>query len=137
MRKLFIVFGLLLIVGAGTESAQSGDATFRLTNNGRFSVMVKFFAQSRDWWWPGRTRHWDLDHSSAQAFRLNCQDGEKICYGASYTADDQTHWGVGFQGDKACQGCCLTCGSNVSHDWTLNDGSSGGQRPIGRPQKID
>src|SRR5262249_47407341 len=49
MRKLLtaIFFGLLLIVGAGTESAQSGDATFNLTNNGRFNIMVKFFSQNR------------------------------------------------------------------------------------------
>jgi len=132
MRRLLtaIFFGLLLIVGAGTESAQSGDATFNLTNNGRFSIMVKFFSQNRNHFWPGATRHYDLNDSGRQSFRLACEDGEKICYGASYTADDTTHWGVGFKGDKGCQGCCLTCGSNVSHGWTLNDSSPGGGQRI-------
>ena len=53
MRKLLtaIFFGLLLIVGVGTESAQSGDATFSLTNNGRFSIIVKFFSQNRNHLW--------------------------------------------------------------------------------------
>ena len=126
MRRLFtaIFFGLLLIVGAGTESAQSGDATFKLTNNARYSIMVKFFSQNRNWQWPNSTSHWTLSDNGQHSFRLGCQDGEKICYGGSYTADDRTHWGVGFQGNKGCQGCCLTCGSNVSHSWNLNEGPS-------------
>ena len=132
-----ISFGLLLIVGAGTGPAQSGDATFKLTNNAQFSIMIKFFSQNRNWVWPSPTSHYTLSDNGEHDFPLACQDGENICFGGSYTADDATYWGVGFNGDKGCQGCCLTCGSNVSHDWTLNDGSSGGQRPIGRPQKID
>src|SRR4051795_12620593 len=91
-----ISLGLLLLVEAGTGLAQSGDATFRLTNKARFSISIKFFSQNRNWIWPGATSHWTLSDDAQHAFRLGCQDGEKICYGGSYTADDKTHWGVGF-----------------------------------------
>jgi hypothetical protein len=126
LRKLLtaIFFGLLLIVGAGMESAQSGDATFKLTNQARFSIMMKFFSQNRNWVWPSATTHWTLNDSGEHDFPLACQDGEKICFGGSYTADDQTYWGVGFKGDKGCQDCCLTCGSNVWHAWNLTEGAS-------------
>jgi hypothetical protein len=116
-----ISLGLLLIVGAGGGSAQSGDATFRLTNNATFIIMIKFFSQNRNWVWPSATTHWPLDDNAQHSFRLACQDGEKICYGGSYTTDDQTYWGVGFNGDKGCSNCCLTCGSNVSHSWNLTE----------------
>jgi hypothetical protein len=125
MRNLLTaIFSVLLIALAGTEPAQSGDATFRLTNNARFSVMVKVFSQSRHWEWPATTRHWTLDDSAEHDFRLSCQDGEKMCYGGSFTTDDKTHWGVGYKGDKSCQGCCITCGSNVTHGWSLVDGAA-------------
>jgi len=124
MRKFLatIFCGLLLIVAGWTGPAQCGDETFKLTNHGRFSIMVKFFSQNRHWEWPGATQHWTLGDTGEHDFKLGCQDGEKICFGGSYTADDKTYWGVGFKGDKPCQGCCLTC-SNGSHAWTLNDTS--------------
>ena len=126
MRKFLtaIFFGLLLIVGPGTESAQSGDATFKMTNKARFNIMIKFFSQTRKWEWPSATSHWNLNDTAQHNFRLGCQDGEKICYGGSFTADDKTHWGVGFKGDKGCTGCCLTCGNNVSHSWNLTEATS-------------
>jgi hypothetical protein len=113
-------FGLVLMVAASSDPAQSGDATFKLTDRAPFSIIVKFFSQNRNWVWPGPTSHWTLGDNAQHAFRLACQDGEKICYGASYTADDQTYWGVGFKGDKGCQNCCLTCGNEVSHAWNLD-----------------
>ncbi len=123
MRNLLrAILGVLLIAFAGTKPAQSGDATFKLTNNARFSVMVKAFSQSRNWQWPSSTKHWTLDDNVQHDLRVGCQDGEKICYGGSFTADDRRHWGVGFKGDKPCQGCCLTCGSNISHSWNLIEG---------------
>lgn len=121
MLKLLatISLGLLLIVGADTGSAQSGEATFKLTDKAGFTIIVKFFSQNRNWQWPSATSHWTLGDTGQHEFHLSCQNGEKICYGGSFTADDKTHWGVGFKGDKPCQGCCLTCGDNVSHSWNL------------------
>jgi hypothetical protein len=113
-----ITLGVMLTLGAA-GSAQSGDATFKLTDKAPFSIMIKFFSQSRNWQWPSATTHWTLSDDGEHDFLLNCQAGEKICYGGSYTADDQTHWGVGFKGDKGCQDCCLTCGNNVWHAWNL------------------
>jgi hypothetical protein len=126
LGKLFtsIFVSLVLIVGAGTGSARSGDATFKLTNNAKFSIMVKFFSQNRNWSWPGPTSHWTLSDNGEHDFHLACQDGEKICYGGSYTADDATYWGVGFNGNKGCQDCCLTCGNNPTHSWNLTDAPS-------------
>jgi hypothetical protein len=132
MRKSVttILFGALLVFEAGAKPAQSGEATFKLTNNARFNIMVKVFSHNRDWQWPNSTTHWNLNDGAQHDFRIGCQDGEKVCWGGSYTADNATYWGVGFKGDKGCQDCCLTCGSNPWHSWTLNDGPgqpAGGQ----------
>ena len=121
MRNLFSGIVCAAFLLAGGAPASSGDATFTLANKARFNVMVKVFSQSRHWEWPSTTRHWNLDDDAQHALRISCQDGEKVCYGGSFTADDKTHWGVGFKGDKPCSGCCLTCGSNVSHAWNLTE----------------
>jgi hypothetical protein len=123
-RLAAICFGLLLILAAGTAPARSGDATFKLTNKASFSILVKVFSQSRNWQWPTTTTHWTLGDDGQHEFHVGCQDGEKICYGGAFAANDKTHWGVGFKGDKPCQGCCLTCGSHVSHAWNLTPAPS-------------
>ena len=112
--------GLLLIVAGWAGPAQCGEETFKLTNNARYSIELRFFSQNRNWIWPSASTHWTLSDRAQHEFRLACSDGEQICFGASYTEDDQTYWGVGFKGDKPCQGCCLTC-SNGWNAWTLNE----------------
>jgi hypothetical protein len=122
MRRLLmtvLLFPLLIVMGAATP-AWSTDETFKLTAHGNFSVMIKFYSQTRHWIWPGATQHWTLSDTAQHDFKLSCNSGEKICYGGSYTTDDKVYWGVGYKGDKPCTDCCLTC-DNGSHSWTLND----------------
>jgi hypothetical protein len=114
--------GALLLIGTGTGAADTGRATFKLTNKADYVIMVKFFSQTRNWQWPAPGKHYNLDDSEQHEFRLSCQSGEKICYGGSETASDKTHWGVGYKGDKACAGCCITCGG--THSWNLTKAPS-------------
>jgi hypothetical protein len=120
MRKILTILTFGLLIVALARPALADDETFKLTNHGNFSIMVKFFSQTRHWIWPGATQHWTLSDDGQHAFKLSCQHGEKICYGGSYTADDKTHWGVGYKGDKPCSDCCLTCDGG-QHAWNLND----------------
>ena len=138
MRKLLVAifFGVFLNVGAGMESAQSADATFKLTNNAPHTIQVKLFSQTRrGWQWPSSSRHWTLDDGREHSLTAGqCQPGEKICFGGSYD-DNRTHWGVGLSGKRACQGCCITCGE--THAWNLNGGSSHVASRPSRGQIID
>lgn len=136
MRKFgtSIVLSSLLVLAAGAGAAHGGEATFKLTNEAPFNVMVKVFAKARNWQWPSHHTHWDLNDSARHEFRISCQDGEQVCYGGAYAANDATYWGVGFKGDKGCADCCLTCG-NASHAWNLikRPGTGRPLRPAGQP----
>jgi len=136
MRKspIIALLSLVLICGIQASPAQSGEATFNITNKARFNVMVKVFSKNRHWTWPAATRHWDLNDSARHSLRISCNSGEQVCFGGSYTADNTTYWGVGFKGDKACQDCCLTCG-NASNSWSLADRPGSGKplSPAGHP----
>jgi hypothetical protein len=126
VRKLLatISLGLLLIVGAGTGTARSGDTTFKLTDQAGYQIIVKFYSKTRNWVWPSATTHWTLGDTAQHSFSLACNNGEKICYGGAFAANDATYWGVGFQGNKSCKDCCLICGNNVSHSWNLTPAPS-------------
>jgi hypothetical protein len=133
---LIALSALLLVCGLEASPALGGQATFNLTNNARFNVMVKVFAKDRHWTWPATTRHWDLDNSAQHSLSIACQDGEQVCFGGAYTANNATYWGVGFKGDKGCQDCCLTCG-NASHSWSLIDKPGSGKPLHPTGQAID
>jgi hypothetical protein len=131
------IFGLLgiagasivLIAGAGTGSAEGGSATFKLTNKAENAIMVKFFSRTRPHVWPTATTHENLNDDAQHSYRLACEPGEHICYGGSDTASNKKYWGVGFKGDKACKDCCITCGNNVSHAWSLVEKPRGSAAP--------
>ena len=64
----------------------------------------------------------------AYTHRLSCTPGRNICFGAE-GSDGQGRWGVGIDGDRSCNDCCVTCPQ--SGDRTLAGrlicGSGGGQ----------
>ena len=125
MRKLaalvLFVFALCLDSGSGSAWAQSGSATFRLMNNARYQIFLKFYSPTHVW--PGASNHFTLADNGEHSFPLACDVGEKICYGAGYSQDGSgAYWGVGFLGDQGCSQCCLICGpNNPSASWSLND----------------
>jgi hypothetical protein len=128
-RAIFVGLSLiagaafLLVAGAGDGSAEAGKATFKLTNKAPNAVMVKFFSKTRPVVWPDANHHELLNDDAQHSFALSCQVGEEICYGASDSASNKRYWGVGLNNDKACKDCCLQCGHNVAHGWSLILGS--------------
>src|SRR5262249_14887798 len=120
--RALLFFSILLVIGLGTDSAPAGDATFKMTNKAPYTIILKFFSQDRSWTWPGPNRHYLLDDDAEHDMRLACQNGEKICFGGAYNQNDKPrYWGVGFLGNKGCDHCCLRCGDNVSHAWSLSE----------------
>ena len=121
--------GILLVAAAGSGSAQGGTATFKLTNKAENAIMVKFFSRTRAHVWPSATTHEKLDDDAQHSYALTCEVGEEICYGASDSEFNKRYWGIGFKGDKHCQDCCIKCGNNTWHAWSLVDKPRGAAAP--------
>jgi hypothetical protein len=71
----------------------------------------RVWALGRDWVWPSidaTFSTWGLDVVSVEA--VECIDGELLCFGAS---EGDLHWGVGLDGTRECEGCCVTCADDV------------------------
>ncbi len=109
LELLGIVLSILAFSSA--TSASSAEAIFNIRNLYPNKVQISFFSQDRDHSWPGGDRSYNLHDSKFHQFKLTCDRGEKICYGAWDSGDDDTYWGTGPDNDESCDNCCLVCGS--------------------------
>jgi hypothetical protein len=95
--------------------------TFVITNRASYTQQLKFFSQRNVW--PGSDRAYVLNTRAPTPFRLSCEPGERICYGAFYR-NNSTSWGAGQYGEKSCASCCLVCQADreVVYSYSLGDG---------------
>jgi len=110
----------------GDEPAprDSNTATFTIHNNSPYRVGVEFYSQTRDHAWPGGDRQYTVNNDGT--YSLNCNAGEKICYGAWRDGNSSVYWGVGMNDKHGCERCCITCGGTFETTLTDNAGSGGG-----------
>jgi len=72
-------------------------------------VSLEFYSQNRGHVWPGDDQVYVIDDYDVHDYPLECQPGEKICYGAWVRNDSSSYWGAGYDGVQACENCCYTC----------------------------
>ena len=76
----------------------------------KFKVQIAFYSRARNHEWPGSGQAWDLNDYNNHSYTLNCQRGEKVCFGAWVTGNASKFWGAGFGGKQGCSTCCFVCG---------------------------
>ena len=126
-QKLAVAALLLVLVGWGGSSlavaqeAKSAEGissdqleiSFRSRHPNK--VDLAFFSQDRSVGWPGDNQVYNLYDDKVHSFTLNCQPGERICWGAAVRRKPNqgygNFWGAGIDGKEACDRCCLTCGN--------------------------
>jgi tetratricopeptide (TPR) repeat protein len=99
------------------------EFTWQFRNNAGEQLQVRVFAPARGKKWPGDDVSWPLYSVGPYEFKIECQQGEQICYGAWGYYNPDTYWGIGRHGEHRCQACCYVCnegGRSVVH--TLNPG---------------
>ena len=115
MRRLAAsVLGACL---AGPALAE--NVTFNIKSNHPNKVQVEFYSQNRNHAWPGGNKAYNLNDYDMHNYRLTCNAGEKICYGAWVSGNSSKYWGVGMNNRQRCSNCCTTCNGG-SITYTLN-----------------
>lgn len=84
-----------------------------------YRVQLEFYSQDYDRAWPGGDNVYVLQDDKFHQYTLNCDYGEKICYGAWVDGDISTYWGSGYYGQEYCNSCCSTCDGGTRQT-TLN-----------------
>jgi hypothetical protein len=101
--------------GSGSSTNRSGESlAWDFKSNYRYKVGVQFYSQTRKGHvWPKHDEMWVLNDYATHTFRIGCERGEKICFGAWSIGDGgKTYWGVGDGNKYGCTTCCHTCGDN-------------------------
>lgn len=107
------VAGLALLGASAVcvPRAQAENETWQIRSSYPYQAQIEFYSQDRRGIaWPGGGHAYDLNDSARHSFSLNCQPGERICYGAWVTGRGSRYWGVGPDNAHSCTDCCWTCG---------------------------
>lgn len=113
-KRLLLALGVALLLPIATM-ASAENITFTIENESDFDIQIEFYSQDRSHAWPGGDQAYNLSSGADNAYRLECRDGEKICYGAWVKGKSSTYWGVGLNNKYTCESCCQRCGeANLS-----------------------
>ena len=108
-----LIGAMLMAAGlyAGAGSATAGEMVWKFKSEHPNSVGVELYSQDRNKTWPGGGRPYVLRDWKTHEFQIDCQEAERICFGAWVQNDTSTFWGAGLDGVEACSNCCAKCGS--------------------------
>lgn len=95
------------------DSQIVGEVTFSVECKYQYKVQIEFYSQNRSVAWPGNDKAYDIDDYETHVYKLKCNSGENICYGA-WTLDGSKYWGVGMNDRFACDNCCVTCNGKLA-----------------------
>ena len=113
-RITVAIVALFGVLAAASPPAQAETETWQIQSHYRYQVELQFYSQDRNAVWPGGGRAFLLDDSKMHSFSLECNPGERICYGAwdvlTGNRTGRKYWGVGQNDRKGCTDCCWTCG---------------------------
>jgi hypothetical protein len=108
-----------LVAAVIPAPSQAADLNWQIRSLYRYQVEIVFYSTTRNWQWPGQGQVWVLNDDNFKSFSLNCQYGEKICYGAWVRGDTSRYWGVGYNNRQSCNNCCYVCGYGATQAITL------------------
>ena len=113
-RMAVAIFTFLAAFASNPPPAQAETETWQIQSTYRYQVELQFYSQDRNAVWPAGGKAFLLDDSDMHSFSLECNPGERICYGAwdvlTGNKTGRRYWGVGQNDRKGCTDCCWTCG---------------------------
>ena len=119
---LAVAFAVIGVVAMRATQASAETMTWPVKSNYKYKVQVAFYSQSRRHEWPGGGEAYNLNDSETHEYPLECNDGEKICFGAWVTGNARKYWGVGYENKHSCKDCCFVCGAGDIPRQVLDEG---------------
>ena len=95
----------------GSLASKTDTLTLKFINSIKTQIDLRFFDITYGAWYPSRARVYVLDPGDDETYRLDCNEGATICYGASVRSNHNLFWGRGVDNDQSCGslGCCHAC----------------------------
>lgn len=90
--RLATLLAALMLALAASAPAVAETLTLRVQSKHPNIVDVEFYSRSRNIVWPGNKQVVPIKDDARHAYKLNCQPGEKICYGAWVRGNQSVFW---------------------------------------------
>lgn len=124
LLAMLCAWGVLL----ASRPAAAAEFTFRFINDSDRPLALKLFSRAESLReWPAKTKSYSLrpDGAAVQELRIDCEEGERICWGAWMRVETVSGTvggggkrdtritrysiGAGERGLRECQHCCSIC----------------------------
>jgi hypothetical protein len=112
---------IALAIVAATVPALADRMSFYMKNRTTRPVVVELYGQDRQMAWPGGDQVYYLEKAERKSVPIECNSGERICWGAWRYGDDGWTWGTGPDNAKACEDCCSRCMPSATETIDLSD----------------
>lgn len=99
----------LFLLAAGSAPAAADTMQYFMRNAHPRAVVIELRSQQSERRWPGDGKVFLLEKGEKKMVPVECTAGETICYGAWVNGNDRISWGIGPEGDGACDNCCVSC----------------------------
>jgi len=114
----------VVLLASATNRVAAAEMTFQFVNDTDRALNLKLFSRGESLrHWPAKTKAYSLRPDAAvQQLKIDCVDGEKICWGAWMTVQSVAgpigqrtvhtstiNAGVGERGMRDCPSCCHAC----------------------------
>ena len=108
MIRLVALLSMSLVLAASALPAQAADMTFLIANKVGKPIAIELYGRDGRSW-PGDDQVYMLPEEERKSIPIECEAGERICYGAWMVGNDAVRWGAGPENDQNCETCCALC----------------------------
>jgi hypothetical protein len=100
-----ILIALLLIA----TPAAADTMSFYIDNQQDFDVAIELYGSTAKRRWPGDGKVYLVEKRMRKSIPVDCNEGERICYGGWMAGNEQISFGGGIDMTFACRDCCFIC----------------------------
>jgi len=98
---------IVLVLTAAPAAAET--MSFYFDNQQDFDVAVELYGASPNRRWPGGDAVYLIEKGTRKSIPVDCNEGERICYGGWMVGNDRISFGTGIDMSLACRDCCFIC----------------------------
>ena len=100
-----LLLGLTLLA----TPALADEMAFFMKNGKTYDVAIELYGERPGRVWPGDDKVYLLGTGEKKSVPVDCDQGERICWGGWRAGDDRITFGVGPDNTLACTSCCVIC----------------------------
>jgi len=119
IRLLAIVLVVASVLAAPARAEET--MSFYVSNQQDFDVALELYGERPGRVWPGGGQVYLIERGMKKSIPIQCEGGERICWGAWRNGDDRISFGAGPDKVLDCERCCYLCSTTSTERIVLGE----------------